>query len=200
MQRLHDMLPFSERSDRLNLGRANIEKFGKVPLEEFSTGIKLPNFSNLMLLELSEWMAFSFHRILSAFRDHVLNIVLVGAGEKVKRITARGIITMMANFQPFWNRTVSQLPSETMGHAPSPFVSTGAPNPISSVIDFSQKLPAFLFRFYGNFCPKSIRYRGQHDFSPPCKGSSFSGGKFRNILMRAFEFHDVGLCSKKGCV
>lgn len=124
MSSLLHMLPRMAKNDLGNTSSLNAKLCCKANSRLGSIGVvQLPNVSNIVLGEngvgvlLSSWSSVwrtlaSAHA--SSLCNHVLGIVLNSSKKQVVRISAFGVIAVMADKQPFWDGTIMDLPRYSM--------------------------------------------------------------------------------------
>ena len=84
---------------------------------------------------------------------HIFSVVHRSSKEEVTRVTARRVITFMADNHSFRYLSVGKSPSESIRSPILPFVSKSA---VSSMVLRGSPIPAFLRTYLVNFTPKNF--------------------------------------------
>lgn len=85
------------------------------------------NVTNLFCLFLGKfgfWTVRSFkgHARITAFIDHILNVLFLAAKKKMVGVYASSVIAFVKNIHTFWDRAIGHLPRESMGRGRNGFV------------------------------------------------------------------------------
>ena len=144
-----------------NVTLGNTVDSGKFPLG-FAVSATLADFKNLSFgqngasvgLALLIWFIWSFG--LSAFADHILNVVKICTEKQMGRITTKPIIAFVQNMQVVWDRTISQDPSNAMGALRSP-INRHCSVAMTAYTGFP--VPAIIWALLVDSGPKAAFYR-----------------------------------------
>jgi hypothetical protein len=130
---------------------------------------QITDFADKCVGQLNHTVSLAFRRTIGVllecgalFRCHINTVIFGGAEKQVIGSHATGVITNMANIQPFWNRAIMQFPGDTMGVKVGLVRATDSPIPMRK---FARPFPAT--GGFVDFPPKADRGRISH------VGSSF---------------------------
>lgn len=184
-----DMLPFSSVYNVLNYRLGYSKELSKLRVGYNKRCMQLTNSQNFFFRQLGVFVLFSLQWIKSAFCNTISHVFELCSDKQMLRVTAARIIAVMADVLAYRNGSVCKLPRFSMGQAAPIVLPTKCKNPISSLIDFAKKWPAFIrSRFIHSF-PEAFRNRHHFIFSPPRKWTSVLRIKRVNVSVWVFEHH-----------
>lgn len=114
----------------------------------------------LGISQFRKWTMFS--KTMSLLLDHILGIILSGSAVKVHRIYTALAVTFMEYIKSFWNRTIVNLPRNTMGTGHFPIRIPDVPISFCA----SHPEPATTVRFWHN---KVFESAFKFLFTPSCR-------------------------------